>query len=151
MSEPADYELVVSRLAPCGIDCERCVMAAEGRIRRLAVELADALAGFEGMAARMSDRSPALAGYQQFRDVLQLFSEAACPGCRAGGPPLPFCASRTCAPEQGVDFCYQCAEYPCERNAYPEPMALRWRRRNDRMREVGVEQAYCESLEEPRY
>ena len=151
MDGAVTYGQVVSRLAPCGIDCERCVMAEEGRVRRLATELRAALAGFEKMAERVADRNPSLAGYSQFQEVLQFFTGASCAGCRAGGPPLPFCAARTCAPEKGVDFCFQCVEYPCDRNAYPENLAARWRAMNDRMRDVGVEQAYRESLEEPRY
>lgn len=39
----------------------------------------------------------------------------------------------------------------CGRNSYPENMALRWRRYNDRMREVGVVQLYREQRRLPRY
>jgi hypothetical protein len=151
MDRALTYEQVVSRLAPCGIDCERCAMAAQGRVRKLATELGDALTGFDKMAARLADKDPALAGYEGFLDVLRFFTEASCAGCREGGPPLPFCAARTCAPGRGVDFCFQCVEYPCERNSYPENLAERWRAVNDRMRDVGVEQAYSESLKTPRY
>jgi hypothetical protein len=145
------YQEIVERLAPCGIDCERCVMCARGRVKNLATGLTEALEGFENMAPTVVDRMPRLREYQQFSDILALFTEADCPGCRGGGPPLPFCAARTCFREQGVDFCFHCAEYPCERNAYPENLALRWRACNDRMREVGVEEFYQESLERPRY
>lgn len=103
------------------------------------------------MAPKVADRVPALAEYERFREILCLFAGADCPGCRAGGSPLPFCAARTCFREQKVDFCFQCDLYPCDRNQYPENLGQRWRACNDRMREVGAEQYYQESLEKPRY
>lgn len=145
------YEDVVIRLAPCGIDCERCAMCREGRVRKLASGLTDALEGFDKMAPLVADRVSALQGYDRFAEVLAFLAEAACTGCRAGGSQLPFCAARTCFREQGVDFCFQCVEYPCERNDYPENLARRWRAAGDRMREVGAVEFYLESLQRPRY
>jgi hypothetical protein len=151
MEEQLTYQDIVARLAPCGLDCERCVMYAGGRVKNLATGLAEALQGFENMAPRVADRLPVLREYDRFIEVLKLFTKAECAGCRSGGPQLPFCAARTCFREQAVDFCFQCEEYPCERNAFPENMAQRWRSSNDRMREAGVEEFYTESLERPRY
>lgn len=151
MTEQLSYEGVVERLAPCGIDCERCVMCSRGRVKDLAAGLGTALDGFENMAPRVADRFPVLRDYQGFVGILELFAGAACAGCREGGSSLPFCAARSCHKEQGVDFCFQCAEYPCTRNSYPENMTQRWRAYNDRMLEVGVEQYYRESLKRPRY
>jgi hypothetical protein len=151
MEAQITYQDVVAGLAPCGIDCERCVMYAEGRVRRLAVARGEALEGFETMAPRVADRVPPMRDYDRFTEVLGFFTGAGCAGCRAGGSQLPFCAARTCFREQGVDFCFQCAEYPCGRNAYPENLARRWRAAGDRMREVGAEEFYRESLTRPRY
>jgi Protein of unknown function (DUF3795) len=145
------YRDILERLAPCGMDCERCVRYEHGRIRRLAAELAAALEGFETMAPRVADHAPALQEYGRFVEVLDFLAGGDCAGCRAGGSQLPFCATRNCFREMGVDFCFECSEYPCERNNYPENLDRRWRERNDRMRQVGVEQSYLESLEEPRY
>ena len=64
---------------------------------------------------------------------------------------MPFCAARTCFAEKGVDFCFQCDEYPCSRNSYPDLLARKWRANNERMKEVGVEAFYEESLQHPRY
>ena len=151
MDEASRYTDIVQRLAPCGLDCERCVMYAEGRVKNLAVGLAKALEGFESMAPRVADRFPVLGDYDHFTKTLEFFSAATCTGCRNGGSELPFCAARTCFREQGVDFCAQCAEYPCERNSYSQNLVERWRSYNDRIREVGVEEFYRESLERPRY
>jgi hypothetical protein len=151
VDEEITYQMVVERLAPCGIDCERCVMYRDGRVRKNASALAEALRGFEHMAPRVVDRFPSVTHYDKFSEILGLFADASCAGCREGGCPLPFCSARTCYAEHGVDFCFQCEEYPCERNDYPENVAKRWRAYNDRMREVGAEQYYRESLERPRY
>jgi hypothetical protein len=126
-------------------------MYAHGRVQKLAAGLGEALEGFENMAPRVADRVPALAEYGRFAEVLEFFTRASCAGCREGGAQLPFCAARTCHREQGVDFCFQCSEYPCSRNSFPENLATRWRSRNDRMRDLGVPQFYKESLKEPRY
>lgn len=151
MEHEFTYEEIVERLAPCGIDCERCARYEGGRIREHAAALAEALTGFEKMATKVADRMPALREYHSFAEILKLLAGAECAGCRVGEVDLPFCAARTCFREQGVDFCFQCDDYPCERNAFPENLARRWREYNDRMCDVGVEQFYRESLERPRY
>ncbi len=151
LEDELTYEDILGRLAPCGLDCHRCVMCSDGVVKRSADELRAALEGFESMAARMAAHAPALGGYQEFSDVLALLAEAGCTGCRGGGSTLPFCAARTCFRKHGVDYCFQCSEYPCGRNEYPENLAAQWRATNDRMREVGVEQYYRESLLAPRY
>lgn len=151
MESDPTYKEILEKLAPCGLDCQRCVRYERGDIKRLATGLAQALEGFENMAPRVADRVPALCEYDRFAEILRLFAQADCAGCRAGGSQLPFCAARTCYREKGVDYCFQCEEYPCERNGYPEIMALRWRSYNDRMRDAGVEQFYREALDKPRY
>jgi hypothetical protein len=151
VGEDLTYQQILGRLAPCGIDCHRCVMCADGVVQRAASELSVALEGFDKMAARMADHAPGLAGYEKFQQILGLLTEATCTGCRAGGSTLPFCAARTCFRDHEVDYCFQCEEYPCSYNDYPEQLERRWLAANDRMREVGVEQYYEESLSKPRY
>jgi hypothetical protein len=145
------YAEIVRRLAPCGIDCSRCVYFEMGPVKSLAQELSQALEGFSDIAPKVADRVPCLADYPRFEDVLGFFSGAQCAGCRSGGSTLPFCAARLCHKSSGVDFCFQCPEYPCERNRFPDNLLQRWRAANDRMREVGLEQYYLESLSRPRY
>ncbi len=151
MDSSPTYEEILERLAPCGLDCERCVRYEKGRVKRLATELAESLKGFENMAPKVTERAPVLEEYGAFVEVLGFLTQAECAGCRVGGCPLPFCAARVCYQEKGVDYCFQCDEYPCGRNSYPEIFERRWRDNNDRMREVGVERFYLESLERPRY
>jgi len=142
---------LLNRLAPCGLDCKRCTRFIEGEARHSALKLKEALTGFEKMAPRVADKVPALAHYQEFLAVLDFLSTVDCVGCRAGGSTLPFCAARTCFREKGVDFCFQCDEYPCQRNQFPANLAERWRAYNDRMKAVGVEAFHEEQLKKPRY
>jgi hypothetical protein len=116
-----------------------------------AERLAHSLEGFAKMAPLISERVPALAHYEEFLEVLSFFRGADCQGCRAGGSQLSFCSARQCFREKGVDFCFECDEYPCSRNRYPENLLERWRWNNDRMREVGVERYYREQSEKARY
>jgi hypothetical protein len=144
-------EDIVACLAPCGLDCNRCVWRLHGEVQVEAERLVRALEGFDKMAPLLSERVPALAHYEEFLEVLSFFSGADCLSCRDGGSQLSFCSARVCFREKGVDFCFECDEYPCTRNRYPENLLQRWRTNNDRMREVGVERYYQERLERPRY
>ena len=147
-----DYEEIVDLLAPCGLDCSRCIFYGEGAIKRSSVELAGALDGFEKYAPAVArTMAPAMADYDKFAAILELFAGAECSGCRETAPPLPFCSARTCFKEKDVDFCFQCDEYPCARNSFPESLDRRWRLYNDRMKEVGVEAFYEEVSQKPRW
>jgi hypothetical protein len=145
------YDELLHRFAPCGLDCSRCFAREGGAVQTPALQLQRALAGFEALAQRMAERTPDLGSYPQFQAVLAVFSGASCPGCRASGGHLRTCAARTCYKDKGVDFCFQCEEYPCERNNYHGSLHDRWRRYNDRMQEVGVEQFAAEQAVEPRF
>jgi len=67
--------------------------------------------------------------YPEFRKGLEFFSrddtwfvcQACCKG--AGGGP-PGCV-RSCCEERGVDVCFECAEFPCDRVADDEEMVAR--------------------------
>ena len=146
------YEEIVQRLAPCGLDCSRCFNCHDGTIRRSATDLRDALAGFQKRAMSIAKNMyPEMEGYEQFAQVLDVMTRGRCQGCRSGGPQMPFCTARTCFREKGVDFCFECDEYPCSRNRYPELLAKKWSVNNERMKEAGVEAFYEESLQRPRY
>lgn len=151
MAESDGYAAAVERLAPCGLDCRRCVAFAEGSVKDQAAGLMHDLRGYEAIARVVADRVPAMAGYSAFVEVLEFFAGASCGGCRSRSAAMPFCSAGECFREKGVDFCFQCDEYPCERNRYPENLHKRWRTINDRMRDVGVTRYVRESLELPRY
>lgn len=147
----ADYRTILQELAPCGLDCSRCSSYNEGNTKKLSTALLDVLGNYERVAARLAGFVPVLKNYPEFKEVLVFFTQGSCPGCRPGGGQFPPCAARNCFREKGVDFCFQCDEYPCTRNKYDPGLTARWRRMNDRMKEVGVEQFYREQKGQSRY
>jgi hypothetical protein len=150
--ETVDYATAVERLAPCGLDCARCLYFGEGKTQTYAEGLRRDLEGFEKVAPMLARRTaPVLQDYDKFSAILDLLAGGECVGCRKGAPCFESCVARTCFREKGVDFCFQCAEFPCDRNHYPESLDRRWRAYGARMREVGVERFYEESLRKPRY
>lgn len=147
-----DREEIESRLAPCGLDCSRCVRKRGGEIARLSADLSRALGGFRAFAERQAATVPALAGYDRFEAVLAFLAAADCGGCRGDNRcGIPGCAAKTCAAERGVGFCGECPDFPCGRNAYPEALAARWRAMGGRIAEAGPEAWYREQAGRPRY
>jgi len=147
-----DYAGVVERLAPCGLDCSRCVYYGKSDVKTKAAELKQALTDYEKVVpAPAKAVAPVLADYDTFKAILSHFAAGECVTCRQGAPCFEFCAARTCHKEKGVDFCFQCAEFPCDKNHYPGSLDRRWREFGARMKEVGAERFYDEYRQRPRY
>ncbi|NLY76068.1 MAG: DUF3795 domain-containing protein [Firmicutes bacterium] len=147
----SEYNQVVQKLAPCGLDCSRCADFENGAIRELAAKLARLLKGYERLAKIKAEKNPAFADYEKFKDILNSFAEAACGGCRSDNVKCPIiCHAQTCHKEKKVDFCFQCAEYPCEKQ-FEGKLRERWINMNDRMKEIGVINYYLEQSKLPRY
>lgn len=146
-----EYEEAVRRLAPCGLDCSRCADYAGGEIQELSVRLGELLKGYLRVARVKEDIKPVFTGYPQFEEVLKSFAQAACSGCRGNNVLCPIeCVAGECTREKGVDFCFQCGEFPCFRKIDPQ-IQERWLNFNRRMKEIGVEEFYLEQSRLPRY
>ena len=146
-----DRNVILHELAPCGLDCSRCVSCSGGVIKKMSDDLSAALAGFEHKAPFFAKMAPALEGYPQFTEVLKHFSSAGCSGCRDGGGKFPPCAAKDCYKEKGVDFCGECSEFPCSRNSFPEPMKTKWIENNTMIKEKSIEEFYRLQKTKPRY
>jgi hypothetical protein len=146
-------EKLLQELAPCGLDCGRCVRYRQGSVAKAARELAGGLEGFGAVAAsRYAVRYPELAGFPQFEAVLGFLAAADCPGCRNDASKCwPECTAKNCHREKGVDFCADCDAFPCERNQFPEMFKSRWLTVNRRIQEIGAGAYYLEQLKKPRY
>lgn len=145
------YEDVLRVLAPCGLDCGRCADFESGEISRLSSKLKDLLAGYARVAEMKAESAPMFEGYANFEEILDSFAQAPCGGCRSDHVRCPIdCNARTCHKHKGVDFCFQCKDYPCENPTFG-PLIPRWKARNDRMKEVGVPAFYQEQFILPRY
>ena len=143
--------VIRERIAPCGLDCGRCLARAGGEVQQAARHLLKSLTGFEKHSQRFTGFHPVFGKYPEFQVMAQYLSEASCRGCRAGECLHSGCKVKDCAPAHGVDYCFECPEFPCDKTGFDPMLEERWRRNNERMRELGLAAFYLESLKRPRY
>ena len=59
--------------------------------------------------------------------------------------------SRTAQKSMAWTTVSQCSEFPCDKSGFPLDLEVRWRRNNEKMRDMGVA-AYFELIKDkPRY
>ena len=149
-----NYEFIKTRLGPCGLHCGKCFAFAEGEICKLSRELKEKLGAFDVYAERFSSliEEPIFLKYPDFKEMLNLLSQGKCKGCRKEKCMLfKGCNVKECSETKKVDFCFQCAEFPCDNTGFDEHLKKRWESINDRMKECGVEAYYNEIKDQPRY
>lgn len=144
---------VSNALGACGINCAKCFAFSKGDIRTHSSELKRLLGRFDVYAERFVEllQEPRFRAYPQFKELLQLFSETSCKGCRQGECMFKDCGVIRCYREKGVDFCFECEDYPCDRTNFDEHLKNRWLTINNRMKEIGVEAYYEKVKDRPRY
>lgn len=145
------YQDVLERLGPCGLSCAKCFGFKDGDIGRHAAELKRMLGNFEIYAQRFSEFLPQFKDYPAFARLLDFLAEPDCAGCRQGECFWPNCGVAQCYHDKGVDFCFQCDEFPCDKHNFDEHLEKRWQNMNLRMRKVGVEEFFQETKDDPRY
>lgn len=145
------YNEIVEVLAPCGLNCTKCLAFTHGEIKNTASELQQLLGSFDNYAKRFSDFNSVFENYPSFKALLEYFTQATCKGCRNGDCIHPNCGVISCYKEKGIDFCFQCNEYPCEKTNFDPNLRERWIKMNDRMKQIGVEEYFKESQDLPRY
>ncbi|MBN1359891.1 MAG: DUF3795 domain-containing protein [Sedimentisphaerales bacterium] len=145
------YEDVLQELAPCGLNCRKCMANQDGDIRKTSERLLRLLGSFDSYAKRFSVFLPAFQDYPAFKRLLMHFAQGDCRGCRVGDCKLPDCQVLACCQAKGVDFCGQCEEFPCEGTSFDADLTRRWLQMNTRIKEIGVEAYYEETKDLPRY
>ena len=145
------YDDITKFLAPCGLNCGKCQAYSEGEIKKNAAELKRLLGSFDRYAERFSNFLPVFKNYPAFKVLLNQFSEANCKGCRQGDCKYPHCGVAPCYKQKGVDFCFQCGEFPCDKTNFDPNLYKRWLATNQRMKEVGIEAYFEETKGQPRY
>lgn len=144
---------ILDVLAPCGLNCVKCFAYYEGEIRLHSTRLQKLLGGFDRYAERFSTFAglTVFRHYPSFKELLSYFARADCRGCRKGTCKYPDCGIIACYRQKNVDFCFQCAEFPCEKSNLDPDLKRRWIQMNRRMKEVGVEAYFEETRDQPRY
>lgn len=146
-----DRKEIVDNIAPCGLACYKCVGFKYGEVKKHSDALEGLLENFDAYAEKFSGFMPVYKKYPEFKEVLKVFSGAACEGCRSGECKFPGCGVAPCIKEKGIDFCHQCENFPCGNMDANPDLKERWIRMNSRMREIGIEEYYKETKKKPRY
>ena len=149
---PVEVDFVKDRLAPCGLLCGKCVAFKDGPAHRASRDLKAQLGGnFGEYAKRFEGMNPVFANYPAFAELLDFLASGSCTGCRNQGCLFQACRVAGCAREHSVDYCFQCAEFPCDRHGFPERLAGLWRSNNEKMRETGATEWFRSRNDKPRY
>lgn len=149
-----DYEFIKSKLSPCGLHCGQCFAFIGGNIKNYSIKLKESLGEFDAYAERFADliNEPVFNRYPEFKRLLNYFATVECAGCR--NEKCKFykdCKVRNCSEKKEVDFCFQCAEFPCKNTGFDPPLQKRSVDINTRMKKIGVEIYYNEIKDKPRY
>jgi hypothetical protein len=149
-----EYEQIKKRLAPCGLHCGNCFAFKGGDIVESSRQLRNSLGNFDVYAERFAELldKPVFKKYPEFKEMLEYFSVADCSGCRNERCKLfKNCKVRSCSEQKGVDFCFQCPDFPCGNTGFDEHLNERSVKINRRMEEIGVGEYYREIKDKPRY
>lgn len=147
-----EYKDALEILAPCGLSCRTCFANSRGEIRLLSHRLKDLLGSFDNYAERFSSFLPIFKNYSAFGEILAFFAQGNCDGCRRGTCGiLPNCGVIKCYQKKGVDFCFQCNEFPCYKTNFNPELKAKWIQMNNRMKEIGIISYLEETKDLPRY
>lgn len=145
---------ILEALAPCGLNCAKCFAHVDGEIRKSSQKLKQALGNFDVYAKRFETLigDSIFKKYPDFKAMLDYLAEENCRGCRHEQCKLfKGCGVRVCHQEKNIDYCYQCADFPCKKTGFDEHLQIRWLKLNEHIRSVGIEQFFEETKDIPRY
>ena len=144
----------IDKFGPCGLLCEKCFEYYKGPIRFHAEQLKNNLGDFDNYAKRFVTllNEPFFSKYPDFKELLNLLSSGNCQGCRKQECHLfRDCNVKHCYKEKGVDYCYQCKDFPCNNTGFDDNLKHRWLNINQKIRETGLENHYNVIKDKPRY
>ncbi|WP_031479515.1 DUF3795 domain-containing protein [Maridesulfovibrio frigidus] len=141
-------------VAPCGLDCSRCLGCSEGNVADHAQAISEVMGdNFQIYADRLKAFNPAMEEYSSFRALLDSLAKPSCGGCRSENRTcLPSCKVSECVREKKIEFCFECDNFTdCESTGLPESLFERWKNNNIIMKEIGVDNYMKGLAERPRY
>ncbi len=149
-----DNDYIKSRLAPCGLHCGKCFAFIDGDIKNYSNKLKDLLGDFGIYAERFTVllNEPVFGKYREFYEFLDYLSTLNCNGCRKEKCKLfKDCKVRDCYEQKGVDFCYQCHEFPCNNTGFDQHLNKRSVEINKEIKKISIEKYYEKVKDIPRY
>ncbi len=150
----SEYNQIKEKIAPCGLNCGKCFAFYNGDIKKHSIGLKESLGNFEIYAKRFSEllNEPLFNRYPDFYSLLSYFVSVKCMGCRNESCKLfSSCKVKECAITKGVDFCFQCNEFPCSETGFDEHLYNRYVEINKKMKEKGIVDYYETIKDLPRY
>ena len=141
-------------IAPSGLDCFRCVGCSEGYVAEHAIIIAKALgSNFQSYASRLTTFNPSMKNYPAFRDLLNGLSSPKCDGCRSDKRNcLPTCMISDCVKKRGLNFCFQCKDFPeCMETGLSGDLLERWQSNNELIKNIGISEYILKMADMPRY
>lgn len=146
------YEEILKVLAPCGLNCGKCIAFQGGKVEECSRRLKELLGeNFSAYAERFATMNPVFENYRNFEELLGYFSKGQCGGCREQGCLFQACKVKDCIKGEEVDFCFQCRHFPCDKHGFPERLKNRWLENNLLMKEIGMEEFYERIRHKHRY
>lgn len=147
-------EELLNKFGPCGLLCEKCFAYNQGQISHYAQQLQKELGYFDNYATRFTKllEEPRFENYPEFKEFLDLLASGSCRGCRKQSCALfQDCKVKHCTKQKGLDFCYQCNEFPCQNTGFDENLEERWIAINERILDIGLLSYYHEIRDKSRY
>ncbi len=154
MSEYTKDDLL-NYIAPCSLLCYTCPSLKDGAIAECSAKLCKYFEGYYDFNdANIPEQYRGyLDEFASFYKELEKYTDSKCPGCR--NKPIPGfgciegCVVPECVKEQGVDYCAECSEFPCEKatNFFAtinKVIGRDWENGNKRIKEVGIEKYFNE-------
>lgn len=138
-------------LGPCGLNCNKCFAYSKGEIRETSIKLQQLLGSFDRYAERFKNFLPVFENYPVFKELLNFLTQSDCAGCREGECKYPNCGVITCYKTKGVEFCFECKEFPCDKSNFDPDLKRRWIEMNNHMKKDGVDSYYEQTKDLPRY
>jgi hypothetical protein len=143
---------LIEIIAPCGLNCSKCLAYEKGDIRKHSQAIMELLGpNFDAYVERFANMEPAFQDYPVFKRLLTFLSQGRCGGCRQSGCLFTACGVHPCVKKKGINFCFECPEFPCTRHGLPSAQEGRWKSRNETMRALGLEGYYKKIKDLPRY
>lgn len=139
-------------IGPCGLYCGACLAYGDGPIAAHARGLEAGLGpNFATYAERFTALEPVFEKYAAFQELLAYVSKGVCGGCRTQGCLFKQCRLPGCVKAHEVDFCFQCAAFPCEEHGLPPRLEACWKKNNELMRVKGLREYFEHVKTLPRY
>jgi len=118
-----EQNVLMEKFGPCGLLCEKCFAYEKGSIKYHAEQLKANLGDFDVYAQRFVTllEKPVFDKYQEFKEMLIVFSEGGCLGCRKQDCHLfKGCGVKQCYKEKKADYCHHCNDFPCNNTGFDE-------------------------------